>query len=583
MVPASITAYYYAFLRIRPYDDEGTLMDVVRRFLSGYPLYDAVPCIYGPAFILYQWAAHRLAGAPVTTDSIRFVSIAFSIGANLLVFWLVYEGTRSALVAAAAFVVAFRALTFLGEDPGHPQELCLLLVLAMGVVACYTANVSRMMWWLGGLAGALAMTKINIGALMVLAIGLALMFAARWRIARMTAIAGSLGFVWLLMAPLLSMGWTRRYWFVEEISLVALMIALWRARFDVRIGWREFVTAGMGFIAAVAALAAFALATGSTPRAMIEWMIVKPRTAIGPAWFLELTIQKRMLVWTLMGLTAALAAQTRFVRPWMIAVAKLGGAAGVVILMARRQETYLTIAAPPFLWLLTVTESQEACGRLSTLSRALLAAIGILLVLYGYPVAGNAQINLISTFLIGVTAIAAADGGRWVAARLGRSERWLRWLAYAAMAVLLIRFTIIMPLNARAYYLDNPALDVPGARRLHLEDDAVGLRNLVEVAQKGCGVLLTAPGMPSFNIWTGLPRPAALSGGNWVTNIDDTTQEKVVREIAGNPKLCVIYSEDMIAMWTHHADVSGRPIIRFIHENFRPVAESRGNVLMVRR
>src|SRR5262245_27865290 len=73
MVPASITAYYYAFLRIRPYDDEGTLMDVVRSFLSGHPLYDAVPCIYGPAFFLYQWAAHRLAGAPVTTDSIRFV------------------------------------------------------------------------------------------------------------------------------------------------------------------------------------------------------------------------------------------------------------------------------------------------------------------------------------------------------------------------------------------------------------------------------------------------------------------------------------------------------------------------------
>jgi hypothetical protein len=582
-VPATITAYYNIFLRIKPYDDEGTLMDVVRNFLSGRPLYDAVPCIYGPAFVFYQWAAHRLAGAQVTTDSIRFVSIAFSIGADLLVFWLVYRGTRSALVAAGAFVVAFRALTSLAEDPGHPQELCLLLVLAMGVAACYAANVSRMMWWLGGLAGALAMTKINIGALMVLAIGLVLMYAARWRMARIAAIAGSLGFVWLLMAPLLTMDWTRRYWFVAEISLVALMIALWRVRFDVRVGWREFAIAGAGFVAAVAALASFALATGSTPGAMIEWMIVKPRAAIGPGWFFELPIERRMLVWTLLGLAAALAAQTRFVRPWMTAAAKLTGAAGVVILVMWREEEYLMTAVPPFLWLLTVTEDQEARSRLSVFSRALLAAIGVLLVLYGYPVAGNAQIDLVSTFLIGVTAVGAGDGCRWLATRLGRGERWVRWLAYAAMALLLVRFSFIMPLNARTYYFENPALGVPGARRLHLEDDAAGLRNLVGVAQRNCTALLTAPGMPSFNIWTGLPRPAELGGGNWVTRLDDATQENVVREIADNPKLCVIYSKDMIAMWTHHADVSGRPIIRFIQQNFRPVGESRGNVLMLRR
>jgi hypothetical protein len=47
--------------------------------------------------------------------------------------------------------------------------------------------------------------------------------------------------------------------------------------------------------------------------------------------------------------------------------------------------------------------------------------------------------------------------------------------------------------------------------------------------------------------------------------------------------LCVIYSNDMIAMWTHGADVGERPVIRFIRENFRPVTEGRGNVLMVRR
>jgi hypothetical protein len=47
--------------------------------------------------------------------------------------------------------------------------------------------------------------------------------------------------------------------------------------------------------------------------------------------------------------------------------------------------------------------------------------------------------------------------------------------------------------------------------------------------------------------------------------------------------LCVVINEDMIAMWTHGADVSGRPLIRYFRENLRPVAEGRGNVLLVRR
>jgi len=45
----------------------------------------------------------------------------------------------------------------------------------------------------------------------------------------------------------------------------------------------------------------------------------------------------------------------------------------------------------------------------------------------------------------------------------------------------------------------------------------------------------------------------------------------------------VIYNPEMIAMWMHDSDVSGRPAIRCVQENFRPVAEGRGNVPMVRR
>ena len=42
--------------------------------------------------------------------------------------------------------------------------------------------------------------------------------------------------------------------------------------------------------------------------------------------------------------------------------------------------------------------------------------------------------------------------------------------------------------------------------------------------------------------WTGLPSFPGISGGNWVTGLDDAAQEKIVREIAGQKEVCVIYN-----------------------------------------
>src|SRR5215471_12931990 len=127
MLPAALTAYYRIFMGIKPYHDEGALISMTRDFLAGHLLYDAIPSMYGPTFFFYQWLAHALTGAQVTTDSVRFISVAFWVGSSLVVFAIVYRGTRSWALAAATYVVAFRVLTFIGDDPSHPQELCMFL------------------------------------------------------------------------------------------------------------------------------------------------------------------------------------------------------------------------------------------------------------------------------------------------------------------------------------------------------------------------------------------------------------------------------------------------------------------------
>ena len=261
---------------------------MLQRFFDGRALYDSVSSIYGPAFFCYEWLAHTVAGQPVTNDSVRFVSIAFWLASALLVMLLAWRATGSWMIAAAAYLLAFGVLNFIGLDPAHPQELCLLLALALALAGCFPKNPTALMLCLGGLTGVMALTKINMGALSAVALGLTLVHAtggaAAWKAMRIFAVLAALAFPLVLMWPNLAMPWAQHFFVLVELSLAGIVIAIARQQFDVRLGVREFALCGAGFAGASAALALFAIARGSTLWAMIDCLIVRPRTSIGAAW-----------------------------------------------------------------------------------------------------------------------------------------------------------------------------------------------------------------------------------------------------------------------------------------------------------
>jgi hypothetical protein len=186
-------------------------------------------------------------------------------------------------------------------------------------------------------------------------------------------------------------------------------------------------------------------------------------------------------------------------------------------------------------------------------------------------------------FLLPAAAVVFDDGVHWLAQELPILNHWGRWLAYAVVLVALYRFCVITPLRERQLYDGLQPLGLQGATRLHLPaDEAAGLRELVNMARNSCSVLITAPGMPTFNAWSGVSSPLGLGAGNWIMGLDDAGQQRIIAQIASEPRTCAIYNAEQIAMWNHDADVSARPLIRYIRENFRPVAEGRGNVLMMR-
>src|SRR5579864_2124066 len=99
-------------------------------------------------------AGHKLMGVSISNESGRFVSLVFWLSGSLIALLLGYKATGSVVIALASQFLVFRALAFLSEFPAHPQELCVILLLGLGLAA-YARNPSLRMFWLGALTGAL--------------------------------------------------------------------------------------------------------------------------------------------------------------------------------------------------------------------------------------------------------------------------------------------------------------------------------------------------------------------------------------------------------------------------------------------
>ena len=174
---AAFTAYYRAFVSLANYDDEGYMMWTVKNFLGGQALYDQVATVYGPFYYLYEWCA-------LSPDrgfrSVRFAAAGLRciLGGSRArsPFVLVYRATGSLVLAVCVHLLAFRALGFIGEEPAHPQEACIFLLLALGR-AFYIANRTLRMVMMGVLGGAMAASKINLGIFVLVALTVGLTYA----------------------------------------------------------------------------------------------------------------------------------------------------------------------------------------------------------------------------------------------------------------------------------------------------------------------------------------------------------------------------------------------------------------------
>lgn len=573
-------AWWHAFGSIEPYDDEGTLMLSVSRFLGGRVLYDALQSNYGPLYYFYQWLPRALTGTPVSHDSLRMISVTCWVAAGLVLFLLVYRATGSLLLALGAHFVGFRAMGFIGDQAGHPQEMCILLLIGIVLAATFRPPVSFA--WFGVLAAASLLTKVNLGALVLVAFAvvatLALPRGSMRRVLAPLVWLGALAAPFVLVSAHLTEQWALFFALLVTISLGgAILIASASTPQPLRIA--DLLIALLAGLVTLALIASFVLARGSTVHGMIQSLIVWPRTRFAAAWTIPLSVPIAALVWALVCFALACFAFRQRMPDRFIPGLKLALAVFIAVAEVASWHSGILLFATPLLWLVGVPASGASKSERSFL-RPLLAVLGVLQVLYAYPVAG-VQVAFVTVIMVPIAAICAWDAlPRFIVsanpATIGRSV--------ASGLALLIALYGVSAFHEFHWYESLEPLGLPGAAWLRVKPaTATALRRLrIEIASQHCSMLMAEPGLFSLNLFTGVQPPYSLRSGAWVILMNDAEQAAAVREMEAQPRACVIYNPRIVKVWTRGREPAARPLVRFIRDNFRTEFEIRGYQFMVR-
>jgi hypothetical protein len=496
----SVTAAIQAFAWFAHYDDEGYLMMSVRHLLDGHRLYGEIRVPYGPLYYLQEWLLHGWLEVPLTHTSGRL---------GLLVTRLVTATVGALTVVRLSRnlpmgIVAFGALSLqqlpLNSEPGHPQELGVLLAAALPLCASYvTTWPTATMAGLGLLAALSAMIKVNLGGIAVLATAMALLPAlgSAWRWVAVVAPLAVAALPWLLISG--HPAWNSFAAFTSA-SIVGLLP--WsRAQPDARLPRRWPLALLAAAASGTVVLLWVAMRFGASAEELFRALVIEPRRAYGSVGDLPIPVPA-VGVWTAVGVAAAVAFRARrwktpdrSVRAECIAMLAVSA---VVLWNLRGVNHQLPFFVAPWAWVILLREH--------SLARALLAWLTILSPLQAFPIPGSqATCGALPAF--GCAMVIVGDAIEASAALASAAfGRWIRRLAVVALLLLSIAWSWRDLGMARGFYTNGEALALPGTGPLH-DGNAANFRAMADTIRTRCDVLLTMPGFHSMNFWSATPPP----------------------------------------------------------------------------
>ena len=572
------------------------LMTSVKQYLDGSKLYDQVWSAYGPVYYFYNWLLRSSTGTSVTHDVVRISSLLPWLVTALACAWIILRVTDSLVLATLAHLLTLYSLQFFAFEPGHPQELCILLLV--GLVASgtligqerYLAGTIL----LGALPATLLLVKINIGIFAILATGLSLSFHSEQnRISKTCGaafVAASLFLPFALMKHQLGNSQARIYCVLLIASVVAFSLVLFRGNTDISITFRESGIVVVSFVLTFAAIILVLIAQGSSLRAMLNSLLLLPlRVSVGGPWYAPVALSTKWLYWVFSGMGAAgwVAFSMKDKGNWSakcLFPVKLLFGLGIIAALFSNNYSHLLALATPFCWLVLYPLPENGAPRL-VFSRTLLCTTAVIQTLYAYPVAGS-QVLFIRILLIIAGVICIDDFWLWFAAKYdfgSQHPRLLRIAGPVALICLVLDYGYIAYVQ-RESYNSLPALNLAGASRIHLSDQqAKEYQWLTRSSVNYCDILIGLPNIPSLNFWTGMNPPAGLNIDAWVLVLSDREQLGIELALSKHASACAIYNPEILAFWNRSGrDLSGLPLVRYIHDQFKPVGSMDNFVFLVR-
>jgi len=583
-VAAWMAAYYRTFTGFMEWDDEGTMITMVRLFVSGYKPYREIFSGYGPVFFFANGIWRGLTGIPVDHDSTRLATVVISLAVMAICSWTVLRLTRSLAAASVAHLVVFRGLLFFTNEPGHPQELCMLFLA--GVAACGLAR--RQGWGLaagGALAALLTLSKINIGIFAAAALGLALVFqlpAGRLRRAgSWIACGAALAMPLMLMRVHMNDGPARAYCLVVTLSMAGVLACATRFGSRDRTGMGDFAAAIAGFVTVLVGTLLVLMARGTTLAETYRSLVSNQvKMNVNPGfWYVPIDLHPAWILWAAIALCAALWVRMGGGLPGPAGAVQLG-CGGIGLILAAAAPAYLLGFLTPLCWLLLCSRNDTRYIRYDH-PRLLLAALTVLQTLTAYPMPGS-QVYFIRILLMISAVVVLMDGVRVPLPR-------------AVTAAVLAGVALAYPLlgyRAKKQYDALVSFNQPGAERIRVEPELEqDYQWMVKNLRQHCDTFVAIPGLPSLYSWSGKPMlgkreqpPGPLDMDQWMDLFTPEQQRMFAGELANHPEACAIYHPSGVDFWnTGKHPLSDWPLAAYVMDHFKVIGRSGDYQFMVRK
>lgn len=580
----AITGYLTLFSRMQEYDDEGYLLVSVQQFLAGGGLYDRVYSQYGPFYYELMAGLFSIPGLTLGAAGVRLATLAFWVGAGLLAALVGARIAGSVLVGLCLQLLVFLVLIPVVNEPLHPGTLTSLLLLAMvGIATLVPAGrMAVTMCAIGALAGAVLMTKINVGVFTVAALGVsaAVGFPALRRRRGLAALVGLLAVALptALMAGQIGHPWVRAYALVMTLAVVATLLATRSLVPDPLRHAQELLWAAAG--GAVVCLLAIvgALASGSTPAGLLAGIVTEP-LGHPRAFSVPLHVPTSIVVIAILSTAlAALHAGSARGRAFLVRHAGFEGwiriLAGLGIWFAATAATSADarfLAASALIWIAVAPPTSRGAGTVGPFLRLFVCSLALFQGLHAYPVAGS-QVAFSALLMLPVGAICLVDGLGVLGANLRvvarpRIPGLIVTLVPLALACAALVCIVLSP--ATATYAAGRPLSGRGAGGIRLPAaQAVTDSEVVDTLRRRCATYYSMPGLNSFYELSGETPPTPLNATAWMYLFDSRRQAEIVSRLEQTPGLCILRNQAMIDFWRVGRPLPEGPLANYIQTRF---------------